>query len=126
MITGIDHLVLTVRDIDASATFFARVLKMRIETFAESRKALHFGTQKINLQTLGQESRNHAGIGSGDVCLITELNPEKVVGHLLEEGVEIVEGPVAKSGALGPISSVYFNDLDGNLIEVSSYEKATP
>ncbi len=123
MIESIDHIVLTVRDIDATAGFYARVLGMRVETFAGNRTALHFGKQKINLQTLGQETRNHACIGSGDLCLITRQTPDQVVEHLLDEGVEIVEGPVQKSGALGPITSVYFNDPDGNLVEVSSYER---
>ncbi len=124
MIESIDHIVLTVRNIDATAAFYARTLGMRVETFAGgSRTALHFGTQKINLQTLGQETRNHACIGSGDLCLITRRDPDQVVKHLLDEGVEIIEGPVEKTGALGPITSVYFNDPDGNLIEVASCER---
>ncbi|WP_095590845.1 VOC family protein [Actibacterium ureilyticum] len=121
MIDRIDHLVLTVRDIDAAQAFYARVLGMEPVTFAGTRKALRFGDQKINLQTLGQETRNHACIGAGDLCLVTRWNPDRVIAHLRAERVEIVEGPVAKSGALGPITSVYFNDPDGNLIEVSSY-----
>ena len=125
MIESIDHIVLTVRDIDTAAAFYSRTLGMRAETFAGGRTALHFGNQKINLQTLGQETRNHACIGSGDLCLITRLAPEKLVQHLLDEGVRIVEGPVHKTGALGPITSVYFNDPDGNLVEVSSYEEET-
>ncbi len=126
MIESIDHIVLTVRDIDAAAAFYARVLGMRVETFAGGRTALHFGSQKINLQSLGQETRNHACIGSGDLCLITRQAPERLVQHLLDEGVEIVEGPVEKTGALGPILSVYFNDPDGNLIEVAAYERDAP
>lgn len=125
MIDSIDHIVLTVRDIGAASEFFERVLGMRAETFAGGRTALHFGDQKINLQTLGQETRNHACIGSGDLCLITRWGPDRVVQHLLDEGVEIIEGPVEKTGALGPITSIYFNDLDGNLIEVASYERET-
>ncbi len=123
MIEAIDHIVLTVRDVDTAAAFYARVLGMRVETFANGRTALHFGNQKINLQSLGQETRNHACIGSGDLCLITRWPPQRVVRHLLDEGIEIVEGPVGKTGAMGPIVSVYFNDPDGNLIEVSSYER---
>ena len=121
MITHIDHLVLTVRDIGRAAEFYARVLKMEVVTFGEGRRALRFGTQKINLQTLGQERRNHAGIGSGDLCLITEMETDALLAHLAAEGVEILEGPVEKSGAQGPIISVYFNDPDGNLVEVSKY-----
>lgn len=122
MIKSIDHLVLTVRDIDRAAAFYERVLHLRRETFAAGRTAMAFGTQKINLQLLGQETRNNAGIGSGDLCLVTDTAPDDLVAHLLAEGVEIVEGPVAKSGAQGPITSVYFNDPDGNLIEVASYD----
>lgn len=121
MITGIDHIVLTVRDIERAAAFYSRVLNMEVITFGEGRRALRFGNQKINLQTLGQETRNFAGIGSGDLCLITDLSSEALLAHLAAEQVEIVEGPVAKSGALGPITSVYFNDPDGNLVEVSRY-----
>lgn len=121
MITRIDHVVLTVRDIERAVVFYTRVLNMEAVTFAGGRRALRFGDQKINLQTLGMETRNYAGIGSGDLCLVTEWPPQRVVAHLQAEGVEIVEGPVEKSGALGPIISVYFNDPDGNLVEVSSY-----
>ena len=121
MITGIDHIVLTVRDIERSAAFYERVLKMEVITFGHGRRALRFGTQKINLQTLGQETRNYAGIGSGDLCLVTEWDPQTILTHLAAEGVTVIEGPVEKSGALGPITSVYFNDPDGNLVEVSTY-----
>lgn len=123
MIERIDHLVLTVRDIEASVAFYTRVLGMEAVTFAGGRRALAFGQQKINLQTLGQETRNFAGIGSGDLCLVTEWPVERTLAHLEAEGVPIVEGPVAKSGALGPITSIYFNDLDGNLLEVSRYDQ---
>ena len=123
MIDSLDHVVLTVRDIAASAAFYERVLGMRIVRFGTGRTALHFGDQKINLQRLGQETRNHACIGSGDLCLVTSWPPDRVVDHLRGAGVEIVEGPVAKTGARGPITSVYFNDPDGNLIEVASYER---
>lgn len=122
MITRIDHVVLTVRDIEASVAFYARVLGMEAVSFGNGRRALAFGQQKINLQVLGQEVRNHACIGSGDLCLITDWAIEDVMQKLSDEGVEVVEGPVAKSGALGPITSVYFNDPDGNLIEVSRYD----
>lgn len=121
MISQIDHIVLTVRDIDRAARFYERVLGMQIVTFAKTRTALRFGTQKINLQTLGQETRNNAGIGSGDLCLVTEMPTDALLAHLAAEDVAIVEGPVAKSGAQGPITSVYFNDPDGNLIEVARY-----
>ncbi|POA97963.1 VOC family virulence protein [Chromobacterium sinusclupearum] len=121
MISHIDHLVLTVRDTEAAVAFYQRVLKLEAVSFGNGRRALRFGNQKINLQTLGQETRNHAVIGSGDLCLITDSPLTEVMAHLKQEGVAIVEGPVTRSGAMGPITSVYFNDPDGNLIEVGTY-----
>ena len=121
MITSIDHVVLTVSDIDASCEFLRRALLADVIVFAAGRKAIRFGDQKINLQTFGQELRNNAAIGSGDLCLISSWPMEKIIEHLKTEGIEILEGPVQKSGAKGPITSVYFNDLDRNLIEVSVY-----
>ncbi|AIW20625.1 VOC family protein [Vibrio coralliilyticus] len=121
MISHIDHIVLTVSDIKASVEFYRRVLKMDEVTFAGGRKALRFGNQKINLQLLGQEPRNHAQVGSGDLCLITHWSLEDVITHLQQQNIRIVEGPVEKSGATGAISSVYFLDPDSNLIEVSVY-----
>lgn len=121
MITRFDHIVLTVRDIEPAVAFYVRVLKMEPVTFAGGRRALRFGDQKINLQTLGQETRNHAGIGSGDVCFVTEMATDALLAHLAREGVGVVEGPVEKSGALGPITSVYINDPDGNLLEIARY-----
>src|SRR3546814_7353396 len=97
MISHIDHIVLTVRDSERSVTFYSRVLGMEAITFGEGRRALRFGNQKINLQTLGMETRNHAVIGSGDLCLVTEWPPEKVIAHLKAEGVEIDEGPVERA-----------------------------
>ena len=121
MITGIDHIVLTVRDIEAAVAFYRRALGLKAVIFGEGRRALQIGEQKINLQTLGQETRNHAAIGAGDVCLLTDETPDAIVAHLAREGIDIVEGPVTKTGAKGPFTSVYFNDPDGNLIEVSHY-----
>jgi catechol 2,3-dioxygenase-like lactoylglutathione lyase family enzyme len=125
MISHFDHIVLTVANIDKAVSFYETVLKMEAITFSDERKAMRFGQQKINLQLLGQELRNHAMEGSGDLCLITSWSMDEVIGHLKACKVTILEGPVTKSGALGPIQSVYFNDLDNNLIEVSVYsEKA--
>ena len=121
MISHIDHLVLTVRDIEASVAFFRRVLLVTDSTFANGRRALHFGNQKINLQVLGQETRNRAAVGSGDLCLVTAWRLPDVIAHLRAEGVRIIEGPVAKTGAVGAMMSVYFTDPDGNLIEISRY-----
>jgi len=121
MISHIDHIVLTVADIERSVAFYARVLGMQAVSFGNGRRALQFGQQKINLQTLGMEPRNHAAVGAGDVCLITDWPTARVLARLAAEGVPVLEGPVMKSGAQGPIESVYFNDPDGHLIEVSRY-----
>lgn len=124
MISHFDHIVLTVANIDKAVSFYETVLKMEPVTFANGRKAMRFGEQKINLQLLGQELRNHAMEGSGDLCLITDWSMDEVIDHLKSCKVTILEGPVIKSGALGPIQSVYFNDPDNNLIEVSVYEES--
>ncbi|WP_421234591.1 VOC family protein [Aeromonas enteropelogenes] len=121
MISHIDHLVLTVSDIERSVAFYSTVLNMEAVTFGEGRRALRFGNQKINLQLLGQEPRNRAQVGSGDLCLITRWPLDQVLVQLASLDVEVVEGPVIKSGACGPIESVYLLDPDRNLIEISRY-----
>jgi len=123
-IDRIDHVVMTVRDLDVTCDFYARVLGMRVVTFAGGRKALAFGRQKINLHVAGREfepKADHPQPGSLDLCLITTSTLDEVQAHLAECGVRIIEGPVAKTGATGPIRSVYFRDPDANLIEVSTY-----
>ncbi|MCS3458502.1 MULTISPECIES: VOC family protein [Aeromonas] len=124
MISHIDHLVLTVSDIDASLAFYSRALQMEAITFGAGRRALRFGNQKINLQLLGQEPRNRAQVGSGDLCLISQWPLGEVMRHLSEQGIPLIEGPVTKSGAMGEICSVYFLDPDANLIEVSVYPES--
>lgn len=122
-IDGLDHLVLTVRDLEATCNFYRRVLGMRIETFGTGRFALHYGTQKINLHLLGHEFEPKAERptpGSADLCFLTSTPLADVVDHLQAESVPIIEGPARKDGATGPIYSVYFRDPDGNLIEVSN------
>lgn len=124
MIERLDHLVLTVGDIARSCAFYQRVLKMQVITFAGDRKALAFGQQKINLHQHGREFEPKALLptpGSGDLCLITDWSMVAVMDHLHVCDVPIEEGPVARTGAMGPIESVYFRDPDGNLIEVSRY-----
>jgi catechol 2,3-dioxygenase-like lactoylglutathione lyase family enzyme len=119
----IDHFVLTVRDIEATCAFYSRVLGMEVVTFAGGRKALAFGAQKLNLHLAGKEFEPKADRptpGSGDFCLITEVPIPEVIAHLASCGVEIIEGPVARTGATGPIRSVYFRDPDRNLVEVSN------
>jgi len=122
-IDSLDHLVLTVADVDATCAFYARVLGMDVVTFAGGRKALGFGRQKINLHSHGREFEPKADRptpGSGDLCLLTSMPLDAVVAHLEAERVSIVEGPVRRTGATGPILSVYFRDPDGNLIEVAN------
>ncbi|CAM4115412.1 VOC family protein [Palleronia rufa] len=116
LVTAIDHVVLTVRAPEAAADFHARALALRRIDFGTGRIAL-----KINLQSLGQETRNHAGIGAGDICPLTDRPLADVAARLKAQGVEILEGPVARSGARGPIASLYFADPDGNLVEVATY-----
>jgi len=124
---AIDHIVLTVKDIDATCTFYAKVLGMRVTTFGGGRKALCFGTQKINLHQQGQEFEPKATNptpGSGDLCFVTAVPLSEVIEHLNGSGVALLEGPVQRTGAVGAVMSVYFRDPDGNLIEVSNYERA--
>jgi catechol 2,3-dioxygenase-like lactoylglutathione lyase family enzyme len=123
-IDSLDHVVLTVKDIDATCKFYAKVLGMEIVTFGENRKALSFGSQKINLQQLGRESTLKAEKptpGSADVCFITSVALLEVMAHLNLSGVKPIAGPVERNGARGPMMSVYFRDPDMNLIEVSNY-----
>lgn len=120
----LDHLVLTVRNIEATCAFYARVLGMEVVTFGENRKALAFGRQKINLHEAGKEFEPKATTptpGSGDLCFITVTPLEKVIAHLQTCEVAIIEGPVRRTGAIGRIESVYIRDPDGNLIEISNY-----
>ena len=124
-IDRLDHFVLTVADIDATCEFYTRVLGMERVSFGDGRTALSFGRQKINLHPAGNEYEPKAETpmpGSGDVCFITETPIGDVVSHLNTCGVEIIEGPGTKTGAMGPIISVYFRDPDMNLIEVSNYD----
>ena len=126
-IDRIDHVVMTVRDVDATCDFYSRVLGMRVVTFAGGRTALAFGRQKINLHLAGREfepKAAHPSPGSLDLCLIATGTLDEVIAQLEACAVPIIEGPVAKTGATGPIRSVYFRDPDANLIEVSIYENA--
>ncbi len=123
-IERLDHLVLTVQNIPATCDFYARVLGMEVVTFGEGRQALQFGRQKINLHERGREfdpKAQHPTPGSGDLCFITDVPLRQVMDRLRSCGVEILEGPVKRTGAAGPIESVYLRDPDGNLIEVSNY-----
>ena len=123
-ITGLDHVVLTVTDLDRTIAFYQQVLGMQPVTFGQGRRALAFGRSKINLHQAGREFEPKAARpvpGSGDLCFITRTPLDEVQRHLAAEGVPVEEGPVRRTGALGPIESVYLRDPDGNLVEVSNY-----
>ena len=122
-IDSLDHLVLTVADVAASCAFYQRVLGMEVVTFGAGRQALAFGTQKINLHQSGREFEPKAQRptpGSADLCFLTSVPLAQVQAHLAACGVVVSEGPVQRTGAQGPILSVYFRDPDLNLIEVSN------
>ena len=123
-IERLDHLVLTVKSIPATCDFYSRVMGIQAVTFGNGRKALAFGSQKINLHEAGKEvdpKAHRPTPGSADLCFITAVPAAEVVEHLKQHRVEILEGPVERTGALGPIISVYFRDPDLNLIEVCNY-----
>ena len=127
----IDHLVLTCRNVKATIRFYTEVLGMREVTFGSGRKALAFGRQKLNLHPVGQTAGGATGSvaavaaqptpGSVDLCLIVTEPVGVVLAHLAACGIPIDEGPVMRTGALGPIESVYIRDSDGNLIELARY-----
>ena len=123
-IDRIDHLVLTVADLDRTVAFYTAVLGMTAETFGEGRTALRFGQQKINLHVAGAEFEPKAarpGPGTADFCLVTATPIEQVQAELAAHGVPVEVGPVTKQGALGAMRSVYLRDPDDNLVEVSVY-----
>jgi catechol 2,3-dioxygenase-like lactoylglutathione lyase family enzyme len=120
----LDHLVLTVADIDRTVAFYERVLGMEAETFGAGRRALRFGEAKINLHEAGAEFEPKAERptpGSADLCFVADEPLADVIARLAELGVPLVEGPVERTGALGPMDSVYLRDPDGNLLELSVY-----
>ncbi|KAM8733270.1 glyoxalase domain-containing protein 5 [Acanthopagrus schlegelii] len=126
-VSHLDHLVLTVKSVPDTVSFYTTVLGMEVITFKGNRKALGFGQQKFNLHQLGQEFEPKAKqptSGSADLCLITKTPLATVAAHLKVCGVEIEEGPVERSGAVGAITSLYFRDPDHNLIEVSNYNQS--
>ncbi len=122
-ITQLDHLVLTVKDIDATCRFYAEHLSMEVVTFGDNRKALRFGKQKINLHPLGNEFEPKAArptSGSADLCFLSDTPLEQIIPKLQQACIEILEGPVQRTGATGPIISIYLRDPDDNLIEISN------
>uniref|UniRef100_A0A3Q3GP06 Glyoxalase domain-containing protein 5 n=1 Tax=Labrus bergylta TaxID=56723 RepID=A0A3Q3GP06_9LABR len=127
-ISHLDHLVLTVKSVPDTVNFYTSVLGMEVITFKGNRKALGFGQQKFNLHQLGQEFEPKAKYptsGSADLCLITKTPLATVAEHLKVCGVEIEEGPVERTGAVGTITSLYLRDPDHNLIEVSNYTNSS-
>ena len=128
IVDRIDHLVLTVRDIEATTRFYERAIGLEREFYrgpqGQPRHALRFGNQKINLQDAATDTPTKARtptLGSGDFCLIAACPLEEVLARLEAEGIPVEAGPVARNGALGPMRSVYFRDPDGNLVEVAEY-----
>jgi catechol 2,3-dioxygenase-like lactoylglutathione lyase family enzyme len=127
----IDHIVLTVADIEATTRFYERALKLKPETFrgpdGETRYALTFGRQKINLQDSSTSTPTKAArptFGSGDFCLIAAVPLDDIISHLKAEDIALEAGPVPRRGAVGALRSVYFRDPDGNLVEVAEYAAA--
>ena len=124
-IERLDHLVITVTDIEATCAFYWQVMGIEVVTFGAGRKALAFGQQKINLHERGKEFEPKAIVptpGSADLCFIASTPISEVVQHLAAEHIEIILGPVQRTGATGILESVYFRDPDGNLIEISNIQ----
>jgi len=127
MIDHIDHIVLTTRDLQGCIRFYTDVLGMKLEEFrtpTEKRLALKFGQQKINVHEWGKEFEPRAHVaapGTLDLCFIASIPLDQVIVKLKRNQVAILEGPVAKTGAKGPMQSVYVRDPDLNLVEISEY-----
>ena len=121
----LDHLVLTCKDVEITCAWYQRVLGMEVEEYGEDRRiALRFGGQKVNLRKAlpGFLARAVAATpGSADLCFSTGMPPDDIIGHLQDCGVAIERGPVGRLGALGPVTSIYCRDPDGNLIEIATY-----
>lgn len=121
-----DHIVLTVADLDRTFAFYVRALGLAPVRYAGGRRALQFGDQKINLHQAGAESEPHATTplpGSADLCFVSRQPLDVVTAQLDREGVPIELGPVRRTGAMGPMASIYVRDPDGNLIEIASYNE---
>ncbi|SIS66546.1 Catechol 2,3-dioxygenase [Chryseobacterium ureilyticum] len=124
VVKNIDHIVLTVADIDKTIEFYTHIMGFEEVTFGDNRKALIFGNQKINLHQKGHEFEPKAEFptsGSADLCFIAETDIHDIFEELKQKNIEIIEGIVDRTGAVGKIKSVYFRDPDQNLIEVSNY-----
>jgi catechol 2,3-dioxygenase-like lactoylglutathione lyase family enzyme len=122
-IDHLDHLVLTVANIDATVAFYTSALGMELVIF-DGRAALRFGQQKLNLHQAGNEfepKAAHPTPGSADLCFITKTSLEDVISHLISKGYAIELGPVERTGAVGRMRSIYLRDADSNLVEISNY-----
>jgi catechol 2,3-dioxygenase-like lactoylglutathione lyase family enzyme len=127
--TRLDHIVLTVRSIQATCDFYERAVGVEVRTFGEGRRALQIGEQKINLHEAGHEFEpraQHPTPGSGDFCLMTDERLEDVVSRIEQLGIAIEEGPAERTGAVGPLRSIYVRDPDGNLVEISNDIRPAP
>jgi catechol 2,3-dioxygenase-like lactoylglutathione lyase family enzyme len=125
MIASLDHLVLTVASIERTLEFYTRVLGMTVERFGEGRVALHFGRQKLNLHSADKvldPNVRHATPGSADLCFLLEVSLATAQERLAAEGVKVITGPVERTGAQGPMRSIYFYDPDENVIELSELQ----
>lgn len=122
-ITHLDHLVLTVVDVELTCEFYTRVMGFDIVTYRGGRKALAFENQKINLHEIENKFDLTAALpmaGSADLCFLTETPIDDIIEHIASCGVNLLHGPTHRTGATGPILSIYFRDPDGNLIEVAN------
>ena len=123
-ISHLDHLVLTVAEIEATCNFYQHVLNFEVIEFGENRKALKFDSQKINLHQAGHEFEPKAAFttqGSADLCFISETPIEDIIQQLKQLHIDIEQGPIQRTGAMGAILSVYIRDPDQNLVEISNY-----
>ena len=123
MIYKLDHIVLTVGDIERTVSFYTNILGMEARTSKEGRHSLHFGDAKINLHEKGREFTPKAALptpGSADLCFLSTVPVADIADCVSSRGIEIIEGPVERQGVAGPLTSIYFRDPDGNLIEVSN------
>ena len=130
IVTAIDHVVLNVRDVEASAAWYGRVLGMTRHDFQPpygvARTSMKFGSMMLNLRPVDMDkvawfTGAEAVAGSNDLCFLTELALDAVAAHLAACGVDIEVGPVPRRGAKGGMTSLYFRDPDGNLVEVATY-----
>ena len=127
-IDRIDHLVLTVADVDTTIRWYEEVLGMKHERFGDGRSALRFGQQRINLHPSEGEIQPRATKpteGSADICLVLDGSVEEAITHLNSLEVPLLLGPVMRTGATGPLTSLYVRDPDGNLIELSTYSESS-